>query len=223
MIRRLSKPSEPRQGIAQLLCPGANAEEEVANVMRGSEQDLIAWEVKGEVLEMLDQLEETRPDIVQAYCRLLDPDTFKHVCDEIRASVNVQDIEEVQHLVVGALAYILHNLATRPEAYAFDGPEAVDRFLRGAIRNMRTTLISGSYSPVVISGCLAEMSTEYLDLELQQLRDMLPAEQADVLALYVRGYEMGEIAVMLDVPKGTVKSRLHRARQKLAVLFDVEW
>jgi RNA polymerase sigma-70 factor (ECF subfamily) len=46
--------------------------------------------------------------------------------------------------------------------------------------------------------------------------DALPAESRAVLALfYLEGFSVGEIGEVLAVPAGTVKSRLHSARQRL--------
>jgi RNA polymerase sigma-70 factor (ECF subfamily) len=45
----------------------------------------------------------------------------------------------------------------------------------------------------------------------------LPVEQrAAVVAVDMQGYTVAETAAMLGVPQGTVKSRCHRARAKLA-------
>ena len=49
----------------------------------------------------------------------------------------------------------------------------------------------------------------------------LPAEQRVVLALFaVEGLRHGEIAEVLGIPEGTVWSRLHLARRRLAALLD---
>lgn len=49
----------------------------------------------------------------------------------------------------------------------------------------------------------------------------LPAEQRAVLALFsIEGLRHGEIADILGIPEGTVWSRLHAARKRLAVLLD---
>ncbi len=51
----------------------------------------------------------------------------------------------------------------------------------------------------------------------------LPEEQREVVLLrYADGLELAEIAAMLGVPEGTVKSRLHHAVKKLRGIFGTE-
>ncbi|MEX2575192.1 MAG: RNA polymerase sigma factor [Halofilum sp. (in: g-proteobacteria)] len=48
---------------------------------------------------------------------------------------------------------------------------------------------------------------------LQQALDRLPPEHRHVLLMHdVEGYSLPEIATAMEVPEGTLKSRLHRAR-----------
>lgn len=58
-----------------------------------------------------------------------------------------------------------------------------------------------------------------LEVELAALRDglaRLPARECEVLTLfYLQELSLDEVAQVLDVPVGTVKSRLHRARHQL--------
>lgn len=50
----------------------------------------------------------------------------------------------------------------------------------------------------------------------------LPLEQRDVVVFReIQGYKIDEIGAMLDVPPGTVKSRIYRAREKLRKTLDV--
>lgn len=52
--------------------------------------------------------------------------------------------------------------------------------------------------------------------EARSLLAKLPADQRTILALrYVDGCSTAEIAEILDIPEGTVKSRLHHARLEL--------
>jgi RNA polymerase sigma-70 factor (ECF subfamily) len=57
--------------------------------------------------------------------------------------------------------------------------------------------------------------------ELHDLLDRLPLPQREVLLLCgAFGYDYDAAASILDVPVGTVRSRLHRARQGLSALLD---
>jgi RNA polymerase sigma-70 factor (ECF subfamily) len=61
-----------------------------------------------------------------------------------------------------------------------------------------------------------------LDEPLERALAALPHEQrACVLLVDVEGWEYAEAAAALDIPIGTVRSRLARARRQLhALLFD---
>lgn len=51
----------------------------------------------------------------------------------------------------------------------------------------------------------------------------LSPEHKALLALYeIEGYSLTELEALLDLPRGTVKSRLHRARARLAQLLAME-
>lgn len=51
--------------------------------------------------------------------------------------------------------------------------------------------------------------------------DRLPRPLRETVALhYLEGYAVAEAAAMMGVPEGTVKSRLHRARRKLAQYLE---
>jgi RNA polymerase sigma-70 factor (ECF subfamily) len=64
-------------------------------------------------------------------------------------------------------------------------------------------------------GVEVESSTEY-DGELQEALDSLERGQRQVLALrFYADLQLEEIAEAMDVPLGTVKSRLHRALERL--------
>jgi RNA polymerase sigma-70 factor, ECF subfamily len=56
-----------------------------------------------------------------------------------------------------------------------------------------------------------------LDERLAEALQMLPTEYQEVMMLWaVEDFSYKEIATALEVPIGTVMSRLHRARQKLS-------
>ncbi|XEC94482.1 RNA polymerase sigma factor [Paenibacillus tarimensis] len=57
-------------------------------------------------------------------------------------------------------------------------------------------------------------------MEMEDLLDGLDPEHKEVIVLYYwEDISIREIAQMLDISEGTVKSRLYRARMKLAVLL----
>ncbi len=58
-------------------------------------------------------------------------------------------------------------------------------------------------------------------MDLASAMDQLPAIEQQALQLfYVSGLTVNEIAVVLKIPSGTVKSRLHRARRLLKEHFQ---
>jgi RNA polymerase sigma-70 factor (ECF subfamily) len=51
----------------------------------------------------------------------------------------------------------------------------------------------------------------------------LPADQRQVIELfYLQEKSIEDVAEMLDLPEGTVKSHLHRARKALAAMMEVK-
>ena len=86
------------------------------------------------------------------------------------------------------------------------------------------TLSSADYSSNTHLGISAEdaLFERLTDDEIQTAIDSLPGTYKDVVLLAdVQGFSYKEIADILDVPDGTVMSRLHRARAKLKdLLFD---
>ena len=68
---------------------------------------------------------------------------------------------------------------------------------------------------------LASMDWEYVDGRIKDALDTLEPDSRLALLLWgIEGLKYREIAAVLDVPVGTVMSRLHRARKKLAALLD---
>lgn len=54
------------------------------------------------------------------------------------------------------------------------------------------------------------------------LQALEPRDRAPLVLFYLEGYSIGELAQLLHVPQGTVKCRLHRARQKLRTIMQEE-
>ena len=57
---------------------------------------------------------------------------------------------------------------------------------------------------------------------MSALADLGPEHRAVVVLRHLLGYTPGEIAAMLDLPRGTVNSRLRRALDTLAVALEEE-
>ena len=62
------------------------------------------------------------------------------------------------------------------------------------------------------------------DEELGRLRDAIeqlrPVEQQVFHLRFVEGWSLGDVAGAMALPEGTVKSHVHRLREKLRAAFD---
>ena len=69
-------------------------------------------------------------------------------------------------------------------------------------------------------GPLQSLSRESLQQQISDALDMLPEEQRNVLILHdIEAYTLSELAEIFETPIGTLKSRLHRSREKLKKLL----
>jgi len=58
-------------------------------------------------------------------------------------------------------------------------------------------------------------------LDLERLLPRLPEEELQAVTLfYLQDRSIGDVAAMMDLPEGTVKSHLHRARRRLAKMME---
>lgn len=104
--------------------------------------------------------------------------------------------------IKGWLLTIMHNLFVnlyrkqqRAEIVSFEDWTPIDR-------------------PVDILG-----QKEFFD-DVKAIINRMPEEQALPLWLYAKGYKYEEIALMMNIPLGTVKSRIFIARQELKESFN---
>ena len=77
----------------------------------------------------------------------------------------------------------------------------------------------------IVEGCEGEDGDGYYDFSLEYrellvLLAALPEDLRIVFKLYVAGYKYSEISEMLLLPLGTVKSRIHAARNFLKALLE---
>jgi RNA polymerase sigma-70 factor, ECF subfamily len=68
----------------------------------------------------------------------------------------------------------------------------------------------------------AEVEPVLSRIEIERLLASLPDEQREVVVLfYLQERSIEDVAAMLDLPEGTVKSHLHRARKAMATTMEV--
>ena len=108
---------------------------------------------------------------------------------------------------------------------AYDGRAAVNTWLYTIARNTclsaaraesyrRTTTLDESSVPTV-GGATPD------SIVIQDCLARLQPVQRDVITLfYLQDKSVAEVAAMLDIPEGTVKSHLHRARRALADMME---
>lgn len=103
----------------------------------------------------------------------------------------------------------------------YDGRAALSTWLYTIARNRCLSAVRReSYRRTVpIEGCGEFSGRETISqhAEMNQLLERLPRAQREVITLfYLEDQSVQEVAQMLDLPEGTVKSHLHRARRALA-------
>ena len=90
---------------------------------------------------------------------------------------------------------------------------------RRGVREIPAARLGGVLPEVRATRSPAERDARTLDAALARL----PIEQRTILALHhLDGRSIAELAEVLDIPAGTVKSRLSAARQALRVAIDAE-
>ncbi len=188
------------------------------------ERDLECWGVHEKTLA---ELRSGPEQITMAIHELLKPETFKRCVKAIQKRVNTEDVEELEHVVLGALTDILENLVTKPEEYEFEDRGAVRRYLFGMINNQSKKVIESLTAQarrrIPLPAELPVETTEqdeHQEIALRQVLELLPFEFSSVLVLHWYGYTVAEIAGLLRIPEGTVKSRAYRGREKLARLSE---
>jgi len=107
----------------------------------------------------------------------------------------------------------------------YDGRASPGTWLYSIARNTcLSALRSNSYRKVLPPDVTAEPAiparTVITEIELQQSIDRLPETQRTVITLfYLQEKSIDEVARMLGIPEGTVKSHLHRARLALGEIM----
>lgn len=121
-----------------------------------------------------------------------------HNADDLLQDTSVKILCNVNHYSVdynfrGWTATIMHNI-----------------YVNESKRTSRCTAVSDDeLFEVCCDDCLVSVR------DILRSVGSLPREQRKPLALYILGYGYSEIAEKLCIPIGTVKSRIHFARQRL--------
>jgi RNA polymerase sigma-70 factor (ECF subfamily) len=97
---------------------------------------------------------------------------------------------------------------------------ARDKGYRELRRRPRATLETDAQCPEVAAPDGAHFSTEDVE-RVRRALDDLPPEHREVIVLwFVEGMTYERIAVVIDRPVGTVRSRIHHAKLKLRLALD---
>ncbi|MFI5736346.1 RNA polymerase sigma factor [Kribbella sp. NPDC051587] len=92
-----------------------------------------------------------------------------------------------------------------------------------ALRDRLRTAVRGDVVPDHSAAAAANVDSERAMRELRAVLATIPAAQRDVIELVAwSGCSMAEAGVVLGIPEGTVKSRLARARRRLAGQLDLQ-
>lgn len=105
----------------------------------------------------------------------------------------------------------------------YDDPEAwVRRVAVNIISNRRRKARNGLRALVQLGPPQDVPPTSLDRIDIERAVAALPVKHREVLVLHHLGLEVASIAAQLDLPVGTVKSRLSRARAALAPLLQEE-
>lgn len=80
---------------------------------------------------------------------------------------------------------------------------------------------NAEFSESLASDLETQTDNDRLTTALENALNQISEEHRVLIMLYeVEGYSLGEIQSMLDLPQGTLKSRLHRARARLREILE---
>ena len=107
---------------------------------------------------------------------------------------------------------------------SYDGRAAIGTWLYAIARNTCLSAVrSESYRRTWPLTAFSEPSVEgtaAADIEVAECLAALPEAQREVITLYyLQEKSVNDVAKLLDLPEGTVKSHLHRARRALAAML----
>jgi RNA polymerase sigma factor (sigma-70 family) len=165
-----------------------------------------------------------------AYGVLID----RHRADAVAFARRLVSRADAEDVVQDALisAFLAIGSLRAPERFKSWLLGIVINLCRTRLRLRREGYFDDRYGGRAIDGFRLENAAPSAEL-IQETRELhrmitdavgtLPSEMQEMVRLhYVEGLKLGEIAVLLEVPLGTVKARIHRARERLRVALESE-
>jgi RNA polymerase sigma-70 factor (ECF subfamily) len=156
-------------------------------------------------------LEENFDELIDAFGR----DIFRFVRAQTRDTAEAEDL--TQEVFVRAYKH-RQKLADIGDVKAWLFQITINVCRDFARKKRRHPLVYLRDVPAVMSSKAAEDEAEDRETHRDLLDTVLqlPAKFKEVILLYyVEEYSIAQIACMLQIPEGTVKTRLHRARNQL--------
>ena len=173
------------------------------------------------ILSFLQRLE--KPDSCEA---LLRPHVEHLYHLGYRLTGNRDDAEDLVQELLTKLYPRREELAGLEHLRAWLSRSLYNLFIDGTRRAARTPSADEDITEYELpadsaQGPEAETARSQADRKLWAALDQLSPEHRSVLILHdMEGYGLGELELMLETPVGTLKSRLHRARNRMRELLE---
>ncbi len=92
--------------------------------------------------------------------------------------------------------------------------------IRGACRRRRASEDAAREAPMTVDPVLPPDTRDEIELLREGLHQLPPDRRAILTLFYLRSMSIAEIAAVLRIPAGTVKSRLYHAREHLRKIMN---
>ena len=147
---------------------------------------------------------------------------FGHACRMTGHQDAARDaVQEAWMAIVRSLGRLDDPARFRPWAYRIVSNKCVDWVRKqGRRRQMDRELVDEQRQVEDLAS--AKAADKSADGLVEALRSLPPERQALLALYYQDGFSVGEIAAILEVPTGTVKSRLFHTRNRLKEALEGE-
>lgn len=159
-----------------------------------------------------------------------DRDAFEEIAASVvrrlygTASLIIRDPDAASDAVQETLISAWQNLPSLRDASAFDGwlNRILVRSCYRAIRHRRWGRFEVQVTEIDVPVTSDEHRVDTLDQIERAFRRLTPDHRAVIVMHHRLGLQMEEVATALDIPVGTVKSRLHRATAALRAALEAD-